>query len=266
MFKVLLLFENFMFLYKYTPKTPKMRHVNFFFNTSLVKSVFIKPFITKFYKNLQGTTLNRKKFFFKKKFFLYFYRKLRFNLAQKVIQINLLSNSQKFIIYLITSLGSYLYKPLIHGVRKELTYYNIYLYIYNILYTPIGVSNILFFFYRLHLYSNLMYGNQCIASSSGTFIKVIYFSKFRYKFIVLFPSLQKKVINPTSECTLGRNANIFKKKFITGGFFFKYSFSQKSSKTVRGVATNPVDHPNGGRSKTKGSFKTLWGKIAKAGK
>ena len=35
---------------------------------------------------------------------------------------------------------------------------------------------------------------------------------------------------------------------------------------VRGIAKNPVDHPNGGRANTKGSFKTPWGRIAKKGK
>lgn len=36
--------------------------------------------------------------------------------------------------------------------------------------------------------------------------------------------------------------------------------------SVRGVAKNPVDHPNGGRSNTKGSLKTPWGKVAKNSK
>jgi hypothetical protein len=35
---------------------------------------------------------------------------------------------------------------------------------------------------------------------------------------------------------------------------------------VRGIAKNPVDHPNGGRANTKGSFKTPWGSYAKASK
>jgi ribosomal protein L2 len=35
---------------------------------------------------------------------------------------------------------------------------------------------------------------------------------------------------------------------------------------VRGVAKNPVDHPNGGRSKTKQPLKTPWGLIAKHNK
>lgn len=48
----------------------------------------------------------------------------------------------------------------------------------------------------------------------------------------------------------------------------KYS-NYRANKTlvsVRGVAKNPVDHPNGGRSNTKGSLKTPWGKVAKNNK
>ena len=37
-------------------------------------------------------------------------------------------------------------------------------------------------------------------------------------------------------------------------------------KTVRGIAKNPVDHPNGGRSNTKKPFKNCFNKIAKMGK
>ena len=35
---------------------------------------------------------------------------------------------------------------------------------------------------------------------------------------------------------------------------------------VRSIAKNPIDHPNGGRASTKGSFKTPWGAIAKHNK
>ena len=41
---------------------------------------------------------------------------------------------------------------------------------------------------------------------------------------------------------------------------------KKTLLRVRGIAKNPVDHPNGGRSNTKGSFKTPWGKVAKFSK
>lgn len=41
-------------------------------------------------------------------------------------------------------------------------------------------------------------------------------------------------------------------------------FKQKNYKIhVRGVAMNPVDHPNGGRTKAKQPEKSPWGWIAK---
>jgi large subunit ribosomal protein L2 len=33
--------------------------------------------------------------------------------------------------------------------------------------------------------------------------------------------------------------------------------------TVRGVAMNPIDHPNGGKTKGGGQSKNLWGNLAK---
>jgi large subunit ribosomal protein L2 len=36
--------------------------------------------------------------------------------------------------------------------------------------------------------------------------------------------------------------------------------------SVRGVAQNPVDHPNGGRTKTNKPERSPWGWVAKKGK
>ena len=54
-------------------------------------------------------------------------------------------------------------------------------------------------------------------------------------------------------------------------FFLGMPSKDKSTKVgitsrVRSIAKNPVDHPNGGRANTKGSFKTPWGSIAKHNK
>ena len=46
----------------------------------------------------------------------------------------------------------------------------------------------------------------------------------------------------------------------------KTVFFRKKSISVRGVAKNPVDHPNGGSSKNRCPNLTPWGKIAKLGK
>jgi len=53
---------------------------------------------------------------------------------------------------------------------------------------------------------------------------------------------------------LGRNANINKKFSVLGkaGLSRKLGFNP----IVRGVAMNPVDHPNGGRTKTNSPSKS----------
>lgn len=47
------------------------------------------------------------------------------------------------------------------------------------------------------------------------------------------------------------------------GFLHK---AKKKKITVRGVAKNPVDHPNGGRTKAKQPELSPWGWIAKRNK
>lgn len=63
---------------------------------------------------------------------------------------------------------------------------------------------------------------------------------------------------------IGKNTNFFNHKFIEG----KWGFSLHTTKQlrVRGVAKNPVDHPNGGRTKAKQPEKSPWGWIAKHSK
>ena len=78
----------------------------------------------------------------------------------------------------------------------------------------------------------------------------------KQKYLITLPSKKKKSIFSSSLVVLGRNSNITNRKICYGGFFSKTPYLNKFSKITRGVAMNPVDHPNGGRSKTKGSFKT----------
>jgi large subunit ribosomal protein L2 len=54
--------------------------------------------------------------------------------------------------------------------------------------------------------------------------------------------------------TLGRNSNIFIKKSVYGKAGLRNILGFRSS--VRGVAKNPVDHPNGGRTKTNSPERT----------
>lgn len=59
---------------------------------------------------------------------------------------------------------------------------------------------------------------------------------------------------------------IYQSSFIIGILQHVSSRNISRVSSVRGISKNPVDHPNGGRANTKGSFKTPWGTIAKANK
>ncbi len=82
--------------------------------------------------------------------------------------------------------------------------------------------------------------------------------------LVQLPSEKHYFFKKTTSAFIGKNYNFFNQKFIEG----KWSFSIKLTKMlhVRGVAKNPVDHPNGGRTKAKQPEKSPWGWIAKKSK
>lgn len=82
---------------------------------------------------------------------------------------------------------------------------------------------------------------------------------------ILLPSKQEVKITVLSPVIYGRPANIFS-KFVKIGKAANRFLLKKKKINVRGVAMNPVDHPNGGRSKVKKPFLTPWGRIAKKGK
>ena len=65
-------------------------------------------------------------------------------------------------------------------------------------------------------------------------------------------------------CLLSLSKNLDLQTTVDGG----WGFFKKPKKTlhVRGVAMNPVDHPNGGRTKAKQPELSPWGWIAKFNK
>ena len=97
--------------------------------------------------------------------------------------------------------------------------------------------------------------------SSGTFSQVLQINKELGLILIKLPSGKKKYITFDYLCTLGRNANIFKKFLIVG----KAGINRNMGKnvTVRGVAMNPVDHPHGGRTKTNKPEVSPWGWVTK---
>ena len=81
---------------------------------------------------------------------------------------------------------------------------------------------------------------------------------------VELPSKKLKLLPLYVYCVFSNNKNFFYNKLVEGG----WGYTQKSKKlvSVRGVAKNPVDHPQGGRTKAKQPELSPWGWIAKKNK
>lgn len=97
--------------------------------------------------------------------------------------------------------------------------------------------------------------------SSGTYGTKLKGKKSIKLILVKLPSTKVYLFKKCTKCFIGKNYNFFNNKFIEG----KWGFSLHKTKqlSVRGVAMNPVDHPNGGRTKSKQPEKSPWGWIAK---
>ena len=100
--------------------------------------------------------------------------------------------------------------------------------------------------------------------SSGTFGIKLKGKKTVKLILIKLPSGKIYFFFKKTICFIGKNFNFFNNKFIEG----KWGTSIHKAKqlAVRGVAKNPVDHPNGGRTKAKQPEKSPWGWIAKHNK
>ena len=112
---------------------------------------------------------------------------------------------------------------------------------------------------------------KIFSSSAGTFCFIQTIEEENILFIsddlfyVKLPSKKSLYFEIISTAFLGRVSNVFSKFSFYSSFSTKFLLKKKKQST-RGVAKNPVDHPNGGRSKVKTPFKNPWGIIAKKGK
>ena len=116
-------------------------------------------------------------------------------------------------------------------------------------------------FYYLHDY----FSNKYFAKSGGTFCSMLNFNKNSKLFLIKLPSKKKMLFDFFVIGFLGRSSNIFS-KYVFFSSFKQKNILKKHKSHVRGIAQNPIDHPNGGSSKTKKPFLTPWGKIAKNNK
>ena len=121
----------------------------------------------------------------------------------------------------------------------------------------LGYSYLLIELRKNFLISNVNF----FAVRMGSWMAIMLFKLFKKIVYLLLPSKQILICSSRQRVMLGRNDNIFWKRQS-----FKMYKHVLKKVTVRGIAKNPVDHPNGGRSNTKQPFKTPWGLIAKCGK
>lgn len=115
------------------------------------------------------------------------------------------------------------------------------------------------------LISNLSFAGRVLYTKSpGTYSKRLKSKKTEKLLKIQLPSGKIVFLHNYSTCYIGKNSDQHKKQVNEG----KWGFSTLKSKKieVRGVAMNPVDHPNGGRCKAKQPERSPWGWVAKRNK
>lgn len=260
----------FYFLINHLNISSKTRHIIY---PCPLNSNYYQFFKNKFFKK---SYLNNKKLIktnfsknckFKKKnyFFILAFQTFRYSFWKKSFFWFSNNNLKKYFVLLFTSQGSYLLEPLVYGLYYKVPVLSIYFYyVYNIE-KPLGISNFFFFFEENFFFFFVIFKKKLYGSSNGTFCIVNYFDSILEMYLLKLPSKKKIFLPLKAYGHVGRNSNIFWKKKCRGGYFTKY-FSHFTKLQVRGVAKNPVDHPNGGRTNVKSPFKTPWGLIAKKSK
>lgn len=112
-----------------------------------------------------------------------------------------------------------------------------------------------------NVYNNLNNKNS-YSKSAGTYCKLKELKKTKKKlFLIELPSTQTTVVSKNTYVYIGKNQNFNINKLIEGKFGFGFKKNKKIN--VRGVAMNPVDHPNGGRTKTVQPERSPWNWVAK---
>lgn len=100
-------------------------------------------------------------------------------------------------------------------------------------------------------------GNYC--TSSGTYGKLI--CHYVGYTLIELPSKKQRLFLNDSKCVIGQVAFTINKLKVNS---FKAGLNRKKGyrPRVRGIAKNPVDHPNGGRTKGGSPFKDMWGNLS----
>lgn len=251
-----------------SPKTRSLCYISILKISFKINKLFFLKKFSSISLSYKGSQLNKKKIFCKKKklylynfFFIksFFFWSLPINWYYHFI-------TNKIYLILLTSKGSYIFKPLVWGIYIVTKYLCATIYWLLEIPIPLGFSSAIQYFWYSYYYYWLYLNKFLFATSAGTFIKFLFFDNQKEVFYIQLPSLKIIVIPLKGYIFVGRNSNIFLNKIIRGGFFSNYISWKKQSYSTRGVSMNPVDHPNGGRTRVKNPLKTPWGYIAKKGK
>ena len=124
---------------------------------------------------------------------------------------------------------------------------------------PINKIPVGSFIHNLKL-KNSKFGN--ISRSAGTFSQIK--EKTLHNALIKLSSGKLKLVSSKNQATIGAVSNEFAFLFQQLNKAGQSRWLNKRPK-VRGVAMNPVDHPNGGGEGKKSSKKSPWGKIKNNG-
>ncbi len=175
--------------------------------------------------------------------------------------INIVMTFKKYYGVFKNILGGYVLLPLTECVTfgSKINFYRNALQFQYFLY--IGSVIKAKFLKILFLVSNIGFNKPIWATSFGTYAiileKTLFFLKLK------LPSSFEKIVPLTTYMIIGRNSC----SNFNNQYYGKAStIYLNKSRQVRGVAKNPVDHPHGGRTRGKMTFRTPWGLVAKKNK
>lgn len=117
------------------------------------------------------------------------------------------------------------------------------------------------------LVSNLSFYNSYygqIGRSAGAYVQIMKTTFLDFFAVLKLKTGKKFIINNNNNCMLGVVSNSFMYNLITGKAGFNFNYGRKMK--VRGVAMNPIDHPNGGRTPGGKVYRSYSFKIARSRK
>jgi len=101
-------------------------------------------------------------------------------------------------------------------------------------------------FFQISNIGNSNNDKPIYSTAAGCFCTKIPKKKKDKLFKIILPSKLIKFIRGLNVCFIGKNDLAWKKLLKPGKAGYNQNIGKKS--TVRGIAKNPVDHPNGGRT------------------